>query len=201
MVKILVLYFSRHGNTRKMAELIARGVEEVPGAEAIIRTVPNLSPQCEATEPDIPNEGPPYATNQDLETCDGLALGSPTRFGNMACEMKYFWDKTTPIWLAGKLIGKPATCFTSTGSMHGGQETTILSMMLPLLHHGAMILGIPYSLPEISATTTGGTPYGSSHVAGAEANYEISQDEKQLCIGQGKRLAETALKLIKSSYD
>lgn len=192
---ILVLYYSRYGNTAKMAEEVVRGVESVSGIEARLRTVPPVSPTIEATETSIPNEGPPYVTLDDLKNCAGLALGSPTRFGNMAAPLKYFLDSTVELWLSGALISKPAGCFTSTASMHGGQETTLLSMMLPLLHHGALIVGVPYSQPELVQTTTGGTPYGPSHVAGIDAKLALSEHEIKLCRALGKRLAELALKL------
>lgn len=196
MTEILVLYYSRGGAVREMAQLIARGIESVQGANARLRTVPNISANCEATEPDIPTAGDPYVELQDLDECAGLALGSPTRFGNMAAPMKYFIDGTTSIWLKGALIGKPACVFTSSGSMHGGNETTLITMMLPLMHHGMMILGIPYSEAALSSSKTGGTPYGASHIGGAMDDQPISDDEKKLCLALGKRLAETALKLI-----
>ncbi|HEY3327827.1 MAG TPA: NAD(P)H:quinone oxidoreductase [Novimethylophilus sp.] len=195
MADILVLYYSQNGAVREMAQLVARGVEMVDGATARLRTVPKVSAVCEATGPDIPASGAPYAELKDMEDCAGLALGSPTRFGNMAAPLKYFLDGTTSLWLKGALVGKPAAVFTSTGSMHGGQETTLLSMMLPLLHHGMLIVGLPYSEPELASTSTGGTPYGASHVAGAAGDQPISEAEKKLCIALGKRLAETALKL------
>ncbi len=195
MYEILVLYYSLHGAVKEMAQLIARGVEQVPGATARIRTVPRVSTVCEAVEGDIPDSGAPYVELKDLEECIGLALGSPTRFGNMAAPMKYFWDGTTPLWLKGALIGKPAALFTSTASMHGGQESTLFSMMVPLLHHGMLITGLPYSNPELTATTSGGTPYGASHVAGADGSKPFTEEERKLCIALGKRLAETALKL------
>lgn len=195
-MEILILYYSRGGAVKEMAQLVARGVESVSGANARIRTVPNISANCEATEPDIPNTGDPYAELADLEECAGLALGSPTRFGNMAAPMKYFLDNTTPLWLKGALIGKPACVFTSSGSMHGGNETTLLTMMLPLMHHGMMLLGIPYSEAALSSTKTGGTPYGASHIGGAIDDQPISDDEKKLCMSLGMRLAETALKLM-----
>lgn len=195
MSEILVLYYSQGGSVREMAQLVARGVESVKGAKARIRTVPKVSANCEATEPEVPASGAPYAELKDLEECIGVALGSPTRFGNMAAPMKYFLDGTTSLWLKGALIGKPAAVFTSTGSMHGGQETTLVTMMLPLMHHGMLLLGLPYSEPELSSTSTGGTPYGASHVAGASDDRAISDDERKLCIALGKRLAETALKL------
>lgn len=194
MREILVLYYSRHGATREMAHLVARGVEQA-GAIARLRTVPPVSAVSEATAAAIPDAGAPYAEVADLEECAGLALGSPTRFGNMAASMKYFWDSTSALWLKGALAGKPAAVFTSTASLHGGQETTLVSMMLPLLHHGMLIVGLPYSAPELLTTTTGGTPYGASHLAGANADRPVSGDEKNLCMLLGRRLAETALKL------
>jgi NAD(P)H dehydrogenase (quinone) len=195
MTDILILYYSHGGSVRDMAQLIARGVESVPGAKARIRTVPRVSTVCEATESEIPESGAPYAELKDLEECAGLALGSPTRFGNMAAPLKYFLDGTSGLWMNGTLIGKPAALFTSTGSMHGGQESTLISMMLPLMHHGMMILGLPYSEAELSSTTAGGTPYGASHVAGTMGDKPITDAERKLCIVLGKRLAETALKL------
>ncbi len=196
MNEILVLYYSRHGATRDMAQLVARGIEQV-GALARLRTVPPVSATSEATAPVVPAAGAPYAELRDLEECAGLALGSPTRFGNMAAPMKYFWDSTSSLWLKGTLAGKPAAVFTSTASMHGGQETTLITMMLPLLHHGMLIVGQPYSAPELMSTTTGGTPYGPSHHAGAASDLPLSEHEKQLCIAMGRRLAETALQLAK----
>ena len=195
MSEILVLYYSQGGAVREMAQLIARGVESVSDAKARIRAVPKVSANCEATESDIPTSGDPYCELQDLEECIGVALGSPTRFGNMAAPMKYFLDGTTSLWLKGALIGKPAAVFTSTGSMHGGNESTLLTMMLPLMHHGMLIIGLPYSEPTLSSTQSGGTPYGASHVGGALDDKKISDDEKKLCIALGKRLAEAALKL------
>ncbi len=195
MNEILVLYYSQGGAVREMAQLIARGVESVAGIKARIRTVPKVSANCEATEPDIPNSGDPYVELSDLEECIGLALGSPTRFGNMAAPMKYFLDGTAGLWLKGTLIGKPASVFTSSGSMHGGNETTLLTMMLPLIHHGMLLVGLPYSEPELSSTQTGGTPYGASHIGGTMDDKAISADERKLCLALGKRLAETALKL------
>jgi NAD(P)H dehydrogenase (quinone) len=193
--EILVLYYSQHGAVRQMAQLIARGVEQVPGARARLRTVPKVSAVCEATAPSIPDEGAPYATLLDLEQCIGIAVGSPTRFGNMAAAMKHFWDGTSSLWMRHALAGKPAALFTSTGTMHGGQESTLLSMMLPLLHHGMLIVGLPYSEPELTTTQQGGTPYGASHVAGLGNDQPISEAEKKLCIALGKRLTQTALKL------
>jgi NAD(P)H dehydrogenase (quinone) len=193
MKDILVLYYSRHGATRELALAIAQGVDSVPGMQARVRTVPPVSTVCEATAPDIPGEGPPYAELRDLEECAGLALGSPTRFGNMAAPLKYFLDGTTPQWLSGALAGKPACVFTSTGSLHGGQETTLLSMMLPLLHHGMLILGIPYTESLLNTTQTGGSPYGASHHARADsAAHGISADEKALAVALGARIARTA---------
>lgn len=197
MNEILVLYYSQGGAVRDMAQLIARGIESVNGAKARIRTVPKVSSNCEATEPDIPASGAPYVELKDLDECCGLALGSPTRFGNMAAPMKYFLDGTVGAWLKGTLIGKPAAVFTSTGSMHGGNETTLLTMMLPLMHHGMLIVGLPYSEPVLSSTQSGGTPYGASHIGGAADDQPISDDERKLCLLLGKRLAETALKLSK----
>ena len=195
MTEILVLYYSQGGAVREMAQLIARGIESVKGAKARIRTVPKVSANCETTEPEIPTKGDPYVELSDLEECAGIALGSPTRFGNMAAPMKYFLDGTTSLWLKGTLIGKPACVFTSTGSIHGGNETTLITMMLPLMHHGMMMVGLPYSEPELSSTQSGGTPYGASHVGGAMDDKPITAEEKKLCIALGKRLAETALKL------
>jgi NAD(P)H dehydrogenase (quinone) len=193
MTKILVLYFSRNGSTAEMANLIARGVESVDGAESVIRTVPDVSSVCEKTADSIPAHGAVYATLEDLKICDGLALGSPTHFGNMAAPLKYFLDQTTSIWFSGALVGKPAGVFTSTGSLHGGQESTLLSMMLPLLHHGMVLLGIPYTETALRETTAGGTPYGPSHLLSEHAG--ISDQEKTLCRALGARLAKTAVLL------
>ena len=193
--EILVLYYSQHGATRQMARLIARGVEQIDGVRARLRTVAKVSAVCESTEPGIPDSGAPDAELRDLEECIGLALGSPTRFGNMAAAMKYFWDGTGGIWMKHALVGKPAALFTSTGTMHGGQESTLLSMMLPLLHHGMVIVGLPYSQPELTSTQSGGTPYGASHVAGIANDRAISDAEKKLCIALGAHLARIALKL------
>ena len=190
-----MLYYSQYGATRQMAQLIARGVEQVASTRARLRSVPKVSTLCETTEPIIPDSGAPYAETRDLEECIGLALGSPTRFGNMAAAMKYFWDGTGGLWMQHALVGKPAALFTSTGTMHGGQESTLLSMMLPLLHHGMVIVGLPYSEAELSTTRSGGTPYGASHVAGLANDQAISEAEKKLCMALGKRLAQTALKL------
>lgn len=195
MNEILILYYSQGGAVHEMAKLIARGVDSVDGIKARIRTVPKVSTNCEATQPDVPQSGAPYAELKDLEECIGLALGSPTRFGNMAAPMKYFLDGTIGQWLKGSLIGKPAAVFTSTGSMHGGNETTLITMMLPLMHHGMLMVGLPYSEPELSATSSGGTPYGASHIGGTADDRPITDDERKLCIALGKRLAQTALKL------
>lgn len=194
-VTILVLYYSRHGATQALAELIAEGVESVPGATARLRTVPAVSTVCEASESDIPSSGPAYVEASDLSECAGLALGSPTRFGNMAAAMKYFLDGTSAEWLSGALAGKPACVFTSTGSLHGGQESTLLSMMIPLMHHGMVMVGLPYSHPELMNTTSGGTPYGVTHHAKPDGSAPLSPEEKKLAIAQGKRLAEIALRL------
>jgi len=198
MHDILVLYYSQNGAVAEMARLIARGIESVPGVRARIRTVPRVSPKTEIAEPPVPPEGAPYAELKDFEECIGLALGSPTRFGNMAAAMKYFLDGTGGLWMKGTLVGKPACVFTSTATMHGGQETTLVSMMFPLLHHGMIMVGLPYTLPELTATAAGGTPYGATHVAGPNDDRPLSEDERKLCIAQGKRLAEVALKLAKS---
>ena len=189
---ILVLYYSRHGATRKLAELIAQGIEGVPGVDARLRTVPAVSSVAEATAPQIPDHGAPYVEAQDLADCAGLALGSPTRFGNMAAPLKYFLDGTATAWLAGTLAGKPAVVFTSTGSLHGGQESTLLSMMIPLLHHGMMVRGVPYTHPELMTTASGGSPYGATHWSGIDGDKAITDDEKRLAIALGRRLALTA---------
>ncbi len=194
MSYILILYYSRHGATAEMAHQIARGVEAA-GLEARLRTVPPVSSVCEAVEPPIPDSGPPYATLDDLRDCLGLALGSPTRFGNMAAPLKYFLDGTSSLWMTGALAGKPAAVFASTSSLHGGQESTLLSMMLPLLHHGMLILGLPYSEGDLLHTRSGGTPYGPSHLAGIDSNLPLSDEEKRLCQALGRRLAVTALRL------
>jgi NAD(P)H dehydrogenase (quinone) len=195
MAEVLVLYYSAGGSVRRMAELIAGGIERVPGAQARLRTVPKVSSGFDREVSSIPEKGPPFCENRDLEECAGLALGSPTRFGNMAAPMKAFLDGTGALWMKGSLAGKPACVFTSTASMHGGQETTLLSMMLPLLHHGMLIVGLPYTLAELNATRTGGTPYGASHFAGVADDQPVTEAERALCVAQGKRLAELALKL------
>lgn len=195
MLDLLVLYYSRHGATRRLAEAIAEGVESIAGTAARLRTVPPVSTVAEATAPDIPESGPPYVELRDLDECAGLALGSPTRFGNMAAPLKYFLDGTSGAWVSGALVGKPACVFTSTGSMHGGQETTLVSMMTPLLHHGMLIVGIPYSEPDLMHTPGGGTPYGASHVAGARADAPIAPVEARLATALGRRLAQVAVDL------
>lgn len=193
-MKILVLYYSLHGSVQEMAYLIARGIEE-SAAEAVLRTVPEVSSEYETIGDEIPESGDLYATLDDLRECSGLALGSPTRFGNMAAAMKYFLDSTTPVWLEGGLTDKPAITFTSTASMHGGQETTLTSMMLPLIHHGMVICGLPYHIPELGTTTSGGSPYGPTHHAGGRGENSVSEEEKKLCLEAGKRLVLIAEKL------
>lgn len=195
MSDVLVLYYSQGGSIRRMAELIADGIERVPGAAARLRTVPTVAATTTVAEPAIPDAGAPYCELKDLEECMGLAMGSPTRFGNMAAPLKFFLDGTASLWLSGALAGKPACVFTSTGSMHGGQETTLVTMMLPLLHHGMLIVGLPYTEPVVSSTMSGGGPYGASHVAGVADDRPVSDAERTLCIAQGKRLAQAALKL------
>lgn len=195
MLTILILHYSRHGKTLEMANLVARGVEEVSGTEARVRTVPEVSPTTEQTEPSIPNKGAPYATQDDLRECAGLILGTPTRFGNMAAPLKYFIDQTSAVWMEGALIDKPAAAFTSTGSLHGGQESTLLSSMLPLLHHGMIWVGLPYNNKELMETDSGGTPYGASHWAGTGNQRAITPHEVQLCKALGKRVALLAQKI------
>ncbi len=195
MTEILVLYYSVGGSLREMAHLVARGVNQVPGASARLRTVPPVAPRTQVAEPPVPDAGAPYAELADLEECAGLALGSPTRFGNMAAPLKHFLDTTGALWAKGTLVGKPASVFTSTASLHGGQETTLTSMMLPLLHHGMLIVGLPYTQAEVNNTASGGTPYGASHWAGSGDEKPLTDDERALCIALGKRLAETAIKL------
>jgi NAD(P)H dehydrogenase (quinone) len=192
---ILVLYYSRSGKVDRLAHVIAHGIEQVPGVRARIRTVPPVSPVCEQTEPSVPESGAPYAQLSDLEQCSGLALGSPTRFGNMAAPLKHFLDTTGTLWMRGALAGKPAAVFTSTATLHGGQETTLLSMLLPLLHHGMIIVGIPYTEAALTNTASGGTPYGATHVSGANNERALTEDEKSLCLALGRRLAEVARKL------
>ena len=193
MAELLVLYYSAGGSVRRMAELVAEGIERVPGAQSRLRTVSRLP----SNEESIPETGAPYAELKDLEDCAGLALGSPTRFGNMAAPLKHFWDGTGLLWQRGALAGKPACVFTSTATLHGGQETTLVSMMLPLLHHGMLIVGLPYTQSELNVTRTGGTPYGASHFAGLADDQPVSDAERALCVAQGRRLAQIALKLAK----
>ncbi len=195
MSYVLVLYYSQHGATADMARQIARGIEENTAMQAMLRTVPAVSANTEATEADIPADGAPYVSRDELQNCSALALGSPTRFGNMASAMKYFLDGTSSLWMSGAMIGKPAGVFTSTSSMHGGQEATLLSMMIPLLHHGMIITGLPYSETRLITTVSGGTPYGPSHLAGKDSDLPLTDDEKHLCKAFGKRLADTAEKL------
>ena len=190
-----MLYYSHHGGTRQLAQAIARGIEQVDGMGARLRTVPRISAVCEATEPEVPASGAPYVELHDLTECAGLALGSPVRFGNMAAPMKYFWDSTAADWLAGTLVGKPAAVFTSGTSMHGGQESTLLSMMLPLMHHGMILIGLPFTEAELTSTREGGGPYGASHVSGSEGRPDPTETERKLATALGRRLAETAKKL------
>jgi NAD(P)H dehydrogenase (quinone) len=197
MVSILVLYYSRNGSTRALAEQIAQGIESIPSCQAVMRTVPAVTSIVQPASAPVPDQGSPYAQPTDLQYCDGIALGSPTRFGNMADAMKHFWDQTAGAWVAGSLVGKPACVFTSTTSAHGGQEATLLSMMIPLLHHGALIVGIPYSQAALSSTSSGGSPYGATHHAHQD-RVELTSDEIALAIAQGKRLASIA-KQLKSS--
>ncbi len=192
MIEILVLYYSQSGHVEQMAEHIARGVELVEGCTSRLRTVAEISTVCEATEDSIPEQGHLYATPDDLKQCAGLVMGSPTRFGNMAAPLKYFIDHTSDVWLSGSLIGKPAAVFTSTGSLHGSQESTLLSMMLPLMHHGMIVMGLPYSEKALMTTTDGGTPYGASHLAGSNNDRPLSDNETQLCQALGQRIATTA---------
>jgi NAD(P)H dehydrogenase (quinone) len=195
MPEILILYYSRHGAVEAMAQQVARGVEGVPGMQARLRTVPPVAPTHDPDAQSIPPRGAPYATTDDLKECAGLALGSPTRFGNMAAPLKYFLDGTSALWVSGTLAGKPAAMFTSSSTLHGGQESTLLSMMLPLLHHGMLILGLPYTETALNQTHTGGTPYGASHVAGLNSDRPLSQDEKDLCQALGRRLAAVTRRL------
>ena len=196
MTEILVVYYSRNGSTAAMARQVCRGVESVRGVQARLRSVPPVAAVTAVAAPPVPEEGAPYVEPRDLRECAGLILGSPTRFGNMAAPLKYFIDSTSDLWLSGALVGKPAAVFTSTGTLHGGQESTLLSMMLPLLHHGMLLLGLPYTEPELSSTTAGGTPYGASHVAGVGNKPRVpNKEELNLCLALGKRVAEVALKL------
>lgn len=195
MQDILILYYSHRGSVRALAERIASGIETVPGMQARLRTVPRISTVCEAVEPTIPDAGAPYVELSDLQECAALALGSPVRFGNMAAPMKYFWDSTVAAWQNGTLAGKPACVFTSSGSQHGGNEATLLSMTLPLLHHGMLVMGLPFTESELASTATGGTPYGASHVAGHTGNPQLSNEESRLAFALGKRLARLTEKL------
>ncbi len=195
--EVLVLYYSHQGSVREIARHIARGIEQIPGAVARLRTVPKVSSVCEATAATVPDDGAPYVEPRDLEECIGMALGSPTRFGNMAAPLKYFLDSTSGLWLKGALAGKPGAVFTSTSSMHGGQESTLLSMMLPLLHHGMLIVGIPFTESALTTTREGGSPYDASHVSGSAGSIALGDDEKRLAIALGRRLAEIALKLAR----
>ncbi len=195
MQDILVLYYSLHGSVQQLARHIAHGIESVPGARARLRTVPRVATEIKAPASAVPDEGAPNATHQDLVECAGIALGSPTRFGNMAAAMKHFWDGTSALWLSGALAGKPACVFTSTASLHGGQEATLISMMLPLLHHGMVLAGLPYTLPELNATRAGGSPYGASHFAGEDGREPVTEEVRRLALALGKRLAELAHKL------
>lgn len=195
--QILVLYYSRHGSTAAMAKEIARGVESTGAMQAVVRTVPPVSAETEAVAPEVPDSGPPFATHEDLISCDGLVMGSPTRFGNMAAPLKYFLDTTSALWLPGKLAGKPAGVFTSTSTMHGGQETTLTAMMLPLIHHGMLIVGIPYTEAALSSTRSGGTPYGASHLASGKSGV-LTADESKLAQVLGARVADIAARLLAS---
>ncbi len=195
MTEILVLFYSRKGSTAELARQVCRGVESVPGARARLRTVPAVASVVEAPRPPVPAEGPPYATHDDLRECGGLVMGSPTRFGNMAAPLKFFLDGTSALWMGGTLAGKPAGVFTSTQTLHGGQETTLLSMMMPLLHHGMIIVGIPYTEPALSTTRAGGSPYGASHFAGDDTQPRLTDDERTLAVLLGRRVAEVAVKL------
>lgn len=195
MHDILVLYYSHHGSVRALAERIARGIESVAGAQARMRTVPRVSAVCETTEAAVPSSGAPYVEGADLDECIGLALGSPVRFGNMAAPMKYFWDGTIAAWQNGALSGKPACVFTSSGSQHGGNESTLISMALPLMHHGMLLVGLPFTESDLNTTQHGGSPYGATHVSGANGNPVLTESEGRLAFSQGRRLAEIALKL------
>ena len=197
--RVLVLFYSRYGATQQLAEACCEGVESVDGCEYVLRTVPGVSANHEATEPAVPTQGPPYAEATDLKDCDGLLIGSPTRFGNMAAPMKYFIDGTIQGWLAGDLVGKPGGVFTSTGSLHGGQESTLITMMMPLFHHGMVLVGLPYSEPELSATQSGGTPYGASHLAGGDGRRPVTDEERRLAKAQGRRVAQIAQALKAAS--
>ncbi len=195
MADILVLYYSRGGSVARLARHIARGIGEVDGMAARVRSVPPVAPTTETASPPVPDDGAPYVDKRDLAECAGLAIGSPTRFGNMAAPMKHFFDSLGAEWASGTLVGKPAAVFTSTSTMHGGQESTLLSMMTPLLHHGCVLVGIPYTEPALTSTRSGGTPYGASHVSGTRDDPELSEEEAQLARALGKRLAAVAAKL------
>jgi len=195
VIEILVLYYSRHGSIAEMAKLVSRGIESIDGVQARIRSVPPVSTVVEATQSPVPDKGAPYVNHDDLKECAAIALGSPARFGNMAAPLKYFLETTGSLWLSGTLVNKPAAVFTSSSSMHGGQEATLLSMMVPLLHHGAIILGLPYTDADLVNTSSGGTPYGASHVAGADNNLPLTDTEQRLCVSLGKRLANVTLSL------
>ena len=195
MTEILVLYYSRHGSVASLAKAISHGVESIEGCSARVRTVPAVSATTEATEDSIPQSGPPYASASDLEECDGIIIGSPAYFGNKAAPLKYFLDQTTSQWLTGTLVDKPAAAFTSSSSFHGGQETALFSMLVPLIHHGAMLVGIPYTEENLNTTQTGGTPYGASHVSGQDGRMPFTDDEKKICHALGKRVASVARKL------
>ena len=193
---LLILYYSLHNSTAEMAKVIAQGVDSVSGIESKVRTVPKVSTVCEATEDNIPHQGPIYCSDEDLRHCSGLILGSPARYGNMAAPLKYFLDGTSAIWASGALVNKPAGAFTSSSSLHGGQEAALLSMLVPLMHHGMVIAGVPYTEPTLLSTQTGGTPYGPSHVSGADSSRPIDQDEKQICHAFGQRMGKLALQLL-----
>jgi NAD(P)H dehydrogenase (quinone) len=195
MNEILVLYYSRHGSVANLAKTISHGIESIDGCSARVRTVPNVSANSEATEDSIPDIGPPYASLSDLEECDGIIIGSPAYFGSMAAPLKYFLDQTTPQWLSGALVNKPAAAFTSSSSFHGGQEAALFSMLVPLMHHGAIVLGIPYTEESLNTTQTGGTPYGATHISGQDSKLPFSDDEKNLCHALGRRVAEVASRL------
>lgn len=195
MAEILVLFYSRKGSTAELARHVCRGIESVPGARARLRTVPQVTTVVEQPQPAVPSEGPPFATHDDLRECDGLVMGSPTRFGNMAAPLKYFLDGTSALWASGALAGKPAGVFTSTQTMHGGQETTLMSMMMPLIHHGMVIVGLPYTEPALTQTRSGGSPYGASHVAGLSPQGKLTEEERLLAALLGKRVAELAVRL------
>ena len=197
MKEILVLYYSRHGSVRQLAQHLAHGVESVSGMAARVRTVPAVMTERDSPAKLVPDEGAPYATLDDLRECAGVAVGSPTRFGNMAAAMKHFWDGTSGLWLNGDLVDKPACVFTSTASLHGGQEATLMSMMTPLFHHGMVVVGLPYTLPELNQTRSGGTPYGASHWAGPDGREPVTDEERRLAFAQGRRLAEIAARLAK----